>query len=791
MAEEEALEAKFAALGLDDQKCRETAKNRKLSRAIVEVMQEAGFQGPNRSMGLLLYSLAALATSPDVLKQRAFIARKIASGALSCDAQVQAAVRYVDKRVLGDSINERDFDMECGVGVVVPPSVIADHVVSAIEKHEDALLRERYAFNTGLLLKALRDVPELRWADRKLVKDTLDAQLAVTLGPKTEADGKKPLVATLSSPAPTPSSPTTSPPSSSSSSSARVFEGDVLRLHRPGENKQLNEEIMRRHLEATGGKVVTRFPPEPNGFLHIGHAKAMNFSFRYAEAHQGICYLRYDDTNPEAERQTYYEAIRDAVAWLGFQPHQVTAASDYFAQLHAFAVELIRRSKAYVCHMTPEEIHASRGGDSQGPRHDSPWRDRPVDASLREFERMRNGEYEEGKATLRLKQDMQSGNPCMWDLVAYRVMYTPHCRTGRQWCIYPMYDFTHCLCDSLENITHSLCTTEFINAREAYYWVCDSLEVYKAVQWEYGRLNITNTVLSKRKLTKLVEEGVVRGWDDPRLYTLAGIRRRGFPPSAVNRFVEDLGITTAASVVDVRKLEAVVRDDLNRTTPRRMAVLDPLAVVITNLPADHGVEEIELPNDPRDAAKGTSKVPFTSRLYIDRSDFRLSMADDRAYKRFAPEQPVGLFKVGTLTYGRHEEADGKIVCVYARLERSAGEDSSKASSNKSTPLARTYIQWVADCAERGSPLRAEVRIYGDLFRSRNPDAAPGGFLQDIHPHSLTVVPEALVDVRLGDAQVEDKFQFQRVGYFCKDPDSTPTLPVFNLTVGIKEDPNKT
>ena len=759
------LISKLSSLGLDDIKAKETAKNKKLSSAISSLMDETDFVGNDRHTGLLLYSLAASSTSPDALKHRSFIGKKIVKGDLTNESQVQAAIKYVEK--LSGDLHESAFDMECGVGVVVEPEVINYYVRETISKNKEDLLEERYSFSIGGLLKYLRDIPELRWADRKLVKEKLDTEIEELLGPKTEDDSKKKRTSSSASPL-----------SSSAGSASRIFEGDVLKLHKPGENKQLNEEIMRKHLAATGGKVITRFPPEPNGFLHIGHAKAMNFSFRYAEAHNGICYLRYDDTNPEAEKDLFYKSIKETVEWLGFKPHKITAASDYFQQLYEYAVELIKRGKAFVCHLNPEEINASRGGkDHSGARFESPWRNRPIEESLREFERMKNGEYKEGEATLRLKMDMNSGNPCMWDLVAYRVMYTPHCRTGRQWVIYPMYDYTHCLCDSIEDITHSLCTTEFINAREAYYWVCDALEVYKAVQWEYGRLNITNTVLSKRKLTKLVEEKVVDGWDDPRIYTLAGIRRRGFPPAAINRFVEELGITTAASVVDVRKLESVVRDEFNKTTHRRMAVLEPLAVVITNLGSN--VEWITIPNDPRDPAKGESQVPVSSQIFIDYSDFRLGEYDEE-YKRFAPNQPVGLFKVGVLTFEKYEADDsGKITIIYASLDR---------SDNAIKP--KTFIQWVANAPSVGSPIKADVRIYSNLFNSINPDEAPGGFLKDINPNSLRLITDALVDVRLRDAQVEDKFQFQRLGYFCKDKDSTKEKPVFNLTVSIKEDPHK-
>lgn len=643
-------------------------------------------------------------------------------------------------------------------------------VDAVITKHKDTLLAERYAFNTGPLLREVKEQAEVRWAPSKEIKTVLDAAVLALLGPKTAEDLAVPKKK-AKAPATAAATPSLTP------SDKRVFEGEVLRFHKPGENPQIRPQLMEAHLRATGGKVVTRFPPEPNGFLHIGHAKAMNLNFKYAQTNDGICYLRFDDTNPESEEPHYYEAIRENVAWLGFKPYKETAASDYFQQLYEIALKLIQEGYAYVCHMTPEEIQTSRGGaDQKGPRFDSPWRSRSVEENLKEFERMRLGEYKEGEACLRLKQDMQSPNPRMWDLVAYRVLFAPHCRTGRQWNIYPMYDFTHCLCDSFENITHSLCTTEFISAREAYYWVCDRAEVYKPVQWEYSRLAITNTVLSKRRLTKLVEFGHVKSWDDPRLYTLAALRRRGFTPAAINKFAEDLGITTAYTIVDVRRLEACVRDDLNMITHRRMAVLEPLLVELVNVP--EGTEEdIVLPNDPRDPAKGEASVPFTRSLFIEAGDYRSEPADAN-YFRLTPDQPVGLWKLGILTWeGEERDAAGKLVKIRAKLDRSAEAKAPK-----------TWIHWVSATSPR--TLTAEIRWYSALFKSANPDGAPGGYLNDIAPDSLRVITGAKVDARLAGAKPEDKFQFQRVGYFCMDKDSKPGAPVFNLTVTIKEDPNK-
>lgn len=758
----------FGRIGIDEKKAGETVKNKKLTAALKCLIEEAGCSeaGCERSAGLLLYLLASICT-PEAQKHRAFIARKIVDGSLKTDAQVQAAVKFCGNAV--ESVDEAAFDAFCGVNVTVSEAQVAEATAKVIESLREVLLKERYAYNFGLVLKALKDREEMRWADRKLMKDAVDAAILALLGPKTAEDdeaiakGKK--------------KPAEKENESTKGSSDRTFVGEVLKFHKPGENKQLNPEIMRRHLEATGGKVVTRFPPEPNGFLHIGHAKAINFNFGYAKSHDGITYLRYDDTNPEAEEERYYEAIKENVEWLGFTPYKITYASDYFDQLYLYAVELIKKGKAYVCHMTPEEIRASRGGDEKGPRYDSPYRNRPIEENLREFERMKAGEYEEGQATLRLKQDMQSGNPCMWDLVAYRIDKTnAHHRTGRKWCIYPMYDFTHCLCDSLENITHSLCTTEFILAREAYYWVCDQVGVYKAVQWEYGRLNLTNTILSKRKLTKLVEEGVVSSWDDPRLYTLAAVRRRGFTPAAINRFCEEIGITTAPSVVDVRKLESFVRDDLNKVTLRRMCVLEPLLVEFVNVPEGFS-KTIVLPNDPRDPTKGESTIELTNQIYMDACDFATST--EASFFRLTPDQPVGLYRVGVMKFVKSESdaATGKITKLYVELDQSEVPE----------VKPKTYIQWVP----KATALPAEVRIFSDLFKSVNPQANPDGWLADVNRDSLRVIKDALVDSRLATAQVEDKFQFQRVGYFCVDPDTKTTGKlVLNLTVSIKEDPNK-
>ncbi|KAJ1566031.1 hypothetical protein HK405_011076, partial [Cladochytrium tenue] len=722
-----------------------------------------------------------------------FVAKAIADSRLKSAEQVAAAVKFVGS-ASSDNIDNNAFNAACGVGVVVSPEEIASAVAKTLEAKKSDLDKKKWAA-IGPILGALRN--DLRWANQALVKDEVEKQLAKLLGPKEAQTTTK-------------AAPSTNSNSDATTSAARpsilemaksfkfVFEGQLANLHKPGGNPQIKESLMKEHLARTGGKVVTRFPPEPNGFLHIGHAKAINVNFGYATAHKGITYLRYDDTNPEAEEEMYFTSILEMVRWLGFEPTEVTYSSDHFQRLYDLAVDLVRRDKAYVCHCTGEEIHEMRGGDSMGPRKECSHRNRPVAESIREFKRMKDGEYAEGEAILRMKMDMFNPSPQFWDLVAYRVLYSPHHRTGEDWCIYPTYDYTHCLCDSFEDITHSLCTTEFQLSRESYYWLVDALEIYKPVQWEYGRLNLTHAVLSKRKLLKLVKEGYVRGWDDPRLYTLIAVRRRGFTAEAINAFVRDIGVTTANTVIPVERLENYVRDHLNEVAPRRMAVLEPIRVTLVNLPEDHR-ELIEVPENPRDESAGKRPVPFTRTLYIDASDFRENAADDPSFFRLAVGSTVGLLSVphAILAHGVvRDPATGRVVEVLATyldptLAAAPGGAPAAAAGGK----PRAYIQWVADSPRDGSPVRVEARHYSHLFRHANPfdkRAVPGGWLTDLDTDSLQVLPHALADCRLRGARVADRFQLLRLGYYSVDPDSEPQEGrfVLNRTVSLKEDPGK-
>ena len=486
--------------------------------------------------------------------------------------------------------------------------------------------------------------------------------------------------------------------------------------------------------------VVTRFPPEPNGFLHIGHAKAIAVNFGFAKYHGGECYLRFDDTNPEAEEEKYFTAIKEMVAWLGFKPYDITYSSDNFDKLYEKAEELIKLEKAYVCHcggkftssrfilvgsntLIDAEIKAQRGGEARGPRFRCAHAVQSIEHNLTEFRAMRDGKYKPREAFLRMKQNIEDGNPQMWDLAAYRVLDAEHHRTGPKWKIYPTYDFTHCLCDSFERITHSLCTTEFIQSRVSYEWLNKSLGVYEPMQREYGRLSITGTVLSKRKIMKLVNEKYVRGWDDPRLYTLIGIKRRGVPPGAILEFVNELGVTTAPTNIQLARFDQTVRRYLERTVPRLMLVLDPVPLVIE----DAEEMELELPFSPKIPAMGSHKVKLTKTVFIERSDFR--EVDSPEYFRLAPGKSVGLLQVPYPVKAVSFTKDGgdKVTEI-------------KAIYDKSGKKPKTYIHWVANGSRN-----VEVRIHNSLFRSEKPDDAEGGFMNDINPKSEEIWPRALIE----------------------------------------------
>jgi len=523
-----------------------------------------------------------------------------------------------------------------------------------------------------------------------------------------------------------------------------------------------------------GGKVVTRFPPEPNGYLHIGHAKAICLDFGTALKYGGVCHLRYDDTNPEAEEQEYIDAIEEDVRWLGFDwgPH-LYYASDYFQQMYEYAVQLIRKGKAYVCDVGADEWKEYRGVPTR-PGKESPHRDRSVEENLRLFEEMRAGRHPDGSLVLRARIDMASPNIHLRDPAIYRIKHAPHPHVGDRWCIYPMYDYAHCIEDSIEKVTHSLCTLEFEVHRPLYDWILDELGIYHPQQIEFARLNLTYTVMSKRRLLELVRERRVGGWDDPRLPTLCGLRRRGCTPAAIRAFCETVGVTKVESLSDVALLEHCLREDLNRTSPRRMAVLNPLRVIIENaaeIPA-----EVEAVNNQEDPAAGARKVPFSSELLIERDDF---MEDPpKKYFRLSPGGSVRIRYAGFLTCTRVEQ--NAIVCTWSppSAERSGKGGSASGGKVKGT------IHWVS--AKHAA--QVEVRLYDRLFVKEDPmDTEPGkGWMDYLNPDSLKIAT-AFVEPSLKEAPPGARFQFERIGYFCADSkDSKPGAPVFNRTVTLKD-----
>jgi glutaminyl-tRNA synthetase len=524
------------------------------------------------------------------------------------------------------------------------------------------------------------------------------------------------------------------------------------------------------------GHVQTRFPPEPNGYLHIGHAKAICIDFGLADEFRGHTNLRFDDTNPEKEETEYVESIKADVNWLGFQWDGLFYASDYFDQLYEWAIKLIKDGKAYVDDLTADEIRKYRGTLTE-PGKDSPYRNRQAEENLNLFERMRAGEFPDGSRVLRAKIDMSSPNLNFRDPVMYRILHAEHHRTGSKWCIYPMYDYAHGQSDSIERVTHSLCTLEFEDHRPLYNWFIEQLGIFPSRQIEFDRLNLTYTLLSKRKLLQLVQEGRVSGWDDPRMPTLGGIRRRGYTPEAVRNFCGAIGVSKTNGSIELAMLEHFVREDLNKRAPRVMAVLRPLKVVIDNYP-ENQVEEMDAVNNPEDAAAGTRKVPFSRVLYIEQDDFR--EVPPKGYFRLSPGREVrlryGYFVTCTSVLKSEKGEVVEVHCTYDPA--SHGGNSPDGRKVKST------IHWVS----AAHAADAEVRIYENLFTKENPGDVEKGqdFTANLNPNSLEVIRDAKLEPSLAIAAVGSRYQFERLGYFCVDPDSKAGKPVFNRTVALKD-----
>lgn len=813
----------FATISLTGQRAADTIKNPKYARALEHVIKSRKLDELHldpKDGSAVVVAASSGADLPDAKLE--YVVDRVLKHDLKSSDQIQTACKYVASN---DSMDDAAFDAACGVGVVITPERCATAVRTYMQAHSAEISEAGGWPKMSAIMGAVRSDPALRWANAADIKNAVEGELTAQYGPRSAATKKKGAAANAPKDKPKPKKEELVRPD------AMFEEGFLASLHKPGGNPQKSPHLREEHLRATNGSVMTRFPPEPNGYLHIGHSKAIAVNFGYARFHNGLCYLRFDDTNPAAEEEKYFLSILEMVRWLGFEPYKVTYSSDYFDRLHELAVELIRRDLAYVDHSTPEEIHEQRGGPEKGKRKESKWRNRPIADSLAAFDDMKNGKYKSGEATLRMKQDvLGSGNPQMWDLIAYRVLDAPHHRTGTKWCMYPTYDFTHCLVDSFENISHSLCTTEFILARESYEWLCDALDVYKPRQYEYGRLSLEGAVMSKRKMLKLVNGKHVDGWDDPRMYTLIGLRRRGVPPGAILSFVNQLGVTTNNSTIQVNRFDQSVRQYLEMNTPRLMMVLEPIKVVIENLPDDY-VLDITKPLHPKVPAMGDVTVPFTKTVYIEAGDFRTEDAPD--YFRLAPGKSVGLYQVPHPITCKSFKTDGgrvtELVCRY--------ED----GPEKIVP--KTYIHWVGECPSKQSPVRVrEVRLFNSLFTCENP-AAQDDFLAFINPRSREILHGALLETgffavaeralatakreaeervhqaarqkeaalgkeHAGPADVANaeafgkecvRFQAMRVGYFAVDSDSKMGLfgddtahddIVLNRIVSLKEDAGK-
>ena len=519
-------------------------------------------------------------------------------------------------------------------------------------------------------------------------------------------------------------------------------------------------------------RVHTRFPPEPNGYLHIGHAKAICLNFSLADEYQGKCNLRFDDTNPTAEDEEYVKSIQSDVKWLGYNWDNLCFASDYFQQMYDYAIQLITNGSAYVCDLSADEIHEKRGSLTS-PGQDSPFRNRSIEENLVLFKQMKNGDFENGSHTLRAKIDMAHANMNMRDPVIYRILHAHHHRTGNDWCIYPMYDWAHGLEDSIEKITHSLCALEFQDHRPIYDWFLDQLDVYHPQQIEFARLNLSYTVMSKRKLKKLVDDNLVSGWDDPRMPTISGFRRRGYSPKSIQNFMFEVGIAKRDNVMEIAKLESTLREDLNKRCERRMAVLNPLKVVITNYPEDQ-VETLRAVNNPENESDGKRDLPFSKEIYIEKDDF---MEDPpKKFFRLSPGREVRLRYAYFITCEEViKDSEGNITELHCKYD-----PETKGGNAPDGRKVKATLHWVS----ASNSIDAEIRKYDRLFHKPEPDKEEN-FMDAINPNSLEVLSNCKLEPSLMDVQIGESIQFERLGYFCKDPDSKDS-PVFNQTVALRD-----
>lgn len=703
MPNSKTIEDLLKRLGLSDKKVEEVYKKPQIQQNILDIAQAAS------SFSRMHYSLACTAPKGvDVARVSALIDK----GLIKHDGMLRGVFKVLETDPTDSEVEE----------FIARNDPSREQIQNAVESRKGMAKKD--------ILRDLKS--EMPYADFRIVMEIVDSIVGSADSLPGETTTKK---------------------------KDWLDEGEVSKLRMPRENLQASEEIMQAHLKRTGGRVVTRFPPEPNGSLHIGHAKALNLSFCYAAKFGGHTYLRYDDTNPKNECEEHFESILEDVRWLGFEPYEITYSSNYFDKMTEFAFDLIRKGKGYVCHCSLDDIRNrrrqfqnDRDNGHTDPSILSPYRNRSIEENTREFQKMLDGEYADGEAVFRFKMDLESKNPLMLDLVGSRIINVTHPLKNKNFIVYPSYEFALCVADSLEDITHSFCSREFYTRQEPYHWLLRTLGLYEPIQWEFSRLNLSNTILSKRKLSELVRRGM--NWDDPRFYTIKGMRRRGFTPAGINNFVRSVGITFTESIVDVKILENFVRDDLNKVAKRVFCVRNPLKLSITNFPK----KSIALPIIYGSEEQGSVSVDVNRVVYIDGSDFSENPSED--FHRLTKSQSVGLIGLGVVKF----------------VERS--EDTIVVHMVDEKPLK--YIQWVPNLNHKVS-----LRLYKPLFNSFNPEEA--GFLNDINFESLEIC-DGYCDPRIAGAKNLDKFQFVRQGYFCCDKDSKDDEYVFNLTLPLKNAP---
>ena len=788
----EELETKLKNFGLDEKKIAEIIKKKKLAERVKFVLDESKVDKCEKEVANMLISIAEK-LNPAYNHRLPVLIKYVLSKDISTTHQLDFAIDFLKKKG-EENVTEDEFKEKCGIGLKISEDDIKKELNEIIKTYEEKLKKERYKFQTVKILSELRK--KFTFVDPKLTKKIVDEEIDKILGGKNQDEIEEEKLRkefdTLKKKQKDKKTFTEEDKKRLEEIKTNLKKYDEKEKSLKTENEEeksekdklstlmardmkssLNPpELLKKHLEFTKGKIYTRFPPEPNGYLHLGHAKAMRFDFGQAEKAGGYTYLRLDDTNPEKETKEYIDSIKENCEWLGYKPFKVTYASDYFDDLYRIAVQLIKEGKAYV-----DDLPKAVISEYRTQKKDSPYRNRTVEENLKLFEQMRQGRFEEKEKCLRLKIDMKHDNPCMRDPVAYRIKYVPHPHAGDKWCIYPTYDFTHCLNDSLENITHSLCTLEFEIRRDSYYWLLEAAHMYRPFVWEFSRLNVTHIVVSKRKLIQLVTSHTTNGWDDPRMPTINGLRRRGYTADSINKFVDSVGVTRRGNenIISIKLLENAIKTDLDTKAPRTMSVINPLKVVLTNLNEN---VVIDTPLFPKLKEKGgVRKVTLTKTIFIESNDFKEKV--DNSKKPFfglTPEQEVGLKYAGAIKLTEiKKDPNGKILELHCTYDSSPKKTSGR-------------IHWISDV----DSTTAELRLYDYLFLSDDPfhaneEGVSHDPMDDVNPNSLITKYHSLVNKELcKNCKSGDHFQFERLGYFVVDPDTEGNKGryVFNLTVDL-------